>query len=79
MPKDPLPEKTSPPNEITAADAQLWNGTLLKCPGCRLKFPFSAENSPFEYKRFPPRGPGDERRKVPVTHCPHCEGWVAIT
>ncbi len=66
-------------NPLEAADPAKWNGTLLKCPGCRLKFPFSAAQLPFERKQFPPRGPGDEPREVPVTHCPQCQGWVAIT
>lgn len=56
------------------------NGTLLKCPGCRLKFPFSAENHPLEQKTFPPiGGTGGEPRRVLVTHCPQCTGWVTIS
>ena len=61
------------------AQAERWNGTLLKCPGCRMKFPFLAETSALEWRQFPARGPGDEARQVPLTHCPQCDGWVAIT
>jgi len=62
-----------------AKQADRWNGTLLKCPGCRLKFPFDASAHPFELRKFPPLGPGAESREVLVTHCPQCEGWVTIT
>jgi len=65
--------------EETPADAMRWNGTLLKCPGCRLKFPFAAESMPMEVRRFPPMGTGGEPRQVRLTHCPGCGGWVAIT
>ncbi len=70
------PPETDPAH---VAAAGRWNGTLLKCPGCRLKFPFVAEQLPFELKRLPPLGPGGEPREVPVTHCPQCAGWVNIT
>lgn len=55
-----------------------WNGTLLKCVSCRLKFPFSAANHPFVL-----REPGDRRLSVvepntPTTRCPQCDGWVPI-
>lgn len=66
-------------NPVTKTTARCLNGTLLKCPGCRLKFPFVADQLPFELKRLPPLGPGGEPREVRVTHCPQCGGWVTIT
>ncbi len=63
----------------TAPTSDQLDGTLLKCPGCRLKFPYSAENHLLEQKKFPPIGKSDgEPRVVLVTHCPQCEGWVTI-
>jgi hypothetical protein len=57
-----------------------WNGTLLKCPGCRLKFPFSAVNHPFERRALPPVRKGAvEPREGLVTHCPQCGGWVTLS
>ena len=62
-----------------SASPERLNGTLLKCPGCRLKFPFSAVDHPLEEKKFPPIGhSASEPRVVAVTHCPQCDGWVAI-
>lgn len=75
-----MKEAMKDPVEATSrAQADRWNGTLLKCPGCRLKFPFAAGDLPLEFKNLPPLGPGGERREVPITHCPQCAGWVAIT
>jgi hypothetical protein len=61
-------------------DPASFDGTLLKCPGCRLKFPFSAAGQPFERRTLPPlRRGAAEPRRVLVTHCPQCGGWVTIT
>ncbi len=60
-------------------DASRWNGTLLKCPGCRLKFPFSADGHAYESRILPPVRQGiSEPRRVMVTHCPQCGGWVTV-
>lgn len=60
--------------------AERWNGTLLKCPGCRLKFPFSAERHPLQRRGFPAaQNPGGEPRTVLVTNCPRCDGWVTLS
>ena len=57
-----------------------WNGTLLKCPGCRLKFAFRADSHPFERRALPPVRKGvAEPREVLMTHCPQCEGWVTLS
>ena len=68
-----------PSEETLQRQAERWNGTLLKCPGCRLKFPFAADRLPMEVREFPPKGPGEAPRRVRLTHCPGCDGWVAIT
>ena len=52
------------------SDPEYWQGTLLKCPACRLKFPFSATNQPFSFK---------EGQGKPVTRCPQCDGTITIT
>jgi len=63
-----------------APDPGRYDGTLLKCPGCRLKFPFSADRLPFESRTLPPVRRGvAEPRTVLATHCPQCGGWVTIT
>ena len=68
-----------PAAETLQQQAARYNGTLLKCPGCRLKFPFAADRLPLEVREFPPRGPGEAPRQERLTHCPGCDGWVAIT
>ncbi len=66
-------------DRTAGAEPARLNGTLLKCPGCRLKFPFDAGRLPLEVREFPPLGPGGEPRQVRLTHCPGCDGWVTIT
>ena len=62
------------------SDASYWHGTLLKCPGCRIKFPFSARDHSFEIRANPARaGSPDDEQPVPVTRCPQCQGQLAIT
>jgi hypothetical protein len=59
-------------------DPAYWNGTLLKCPGCRLKFPFSAVKHPFELRGAGTARSGGQSNPVRVTRCPQCQGWVSI-
>jgi hypothetical protein len=66
-------------NPDPGIDAARWDGTLLKCPGCRLKFPFQAERLPLRTREFPALGGGGESRQVLLTHCPGCDGWVALS
>ena len=74
--RTPLISKHQPGPE----EAERWNGTLLKCPGCRLKFPFSARDHGLTWRTFPPfRNPDGEPRSVLVTNCPRCDGWVTVS
>lgn len=64
---------------LEPSDPRYWNGTLLKCTGCRTKFPFSAAAHPFEYREDEAGPPSVVRPRTPTTRCPHCDGWVPIT
>ena len=72
-------EKEGKSNQADPQQAESWNGTLLKCPGCRLKFPFIASSHPLRIKRFPPGSRGGDARDMLVTDCPQCQGWVTIS
>jgi hypothetical protein len=64
---------------LEPSDPRYWNGTLLKCTGCRTKFPFSAAAHPFEYREDEAGPPSVVRPRTPTTRCPRCGGWVPIT
>ena len=77
MSQKPANDGTDGADGNATSDPAYWNGTLLKCLTCRLKFPFSAADHPFEF-REPGTHPSAVAPHTPTTRCPQCDGWVPI-